>query len=235
MLNLKYLSACCQLATSSYVTNKFFNAGDVGGIDLWFDPENANYELGDLLQDFGKLVYGGIIFFSVIFGGYKLVSSFIAYFGTSPTNTQLKLQYKNDIKEVITGYLMLILGTEIVANIMSAVFPESQGIGIINEIKNADKQQLATNFTGKMNGSDNVVSLGNQAFILMQGFGIAYFAFTVVKHLLEFFKADSVQKKEEAKESMKMNILGILALMMASEIYKAITGQFGLSEIFFSN
>lgn len=206
--------------TGEYIWSQFQDGGEAWGWDL-----------EKLLSEVGKWIYGAFIILCLLFSGLKLITAIGNYFSTPSNNAQLKLQYKNDIKEVVTGFLMLTLGAEVLASLMSVMFPSSQGVTIVGKIKEAisNPAGVFSFLNGKLSGLSNIKSGVKFVFNLTGAVLAIIFAVYTVTYTLKYFKADNDSERVGFKSSAINSVLGLFAVILAASIINRII------EVLFSN
>lgn len=201
--------------TGQYIWSEFQEGGDA-----W-----TNWDLQALLSNVGEWIYGAFIILCIFFSGLKLLTAFGNYFSTPNNNAQLKLQYKNDIKEVFTGFLMLTLGAEVLANLVSLMFPENTvGIGVINKIKNiiSNPNGIFSTLSGKLSGLANAKKGIQFVFNFTAGALAFIFSINIVTNALKYFGSDNDSERVSYKSSIFNSLIGLFAVLLAGTIINKI-------------
>lgn len=206
-----------------------------GGI-LWDWSKITNIMTGDnafntILVYIGSFLYRLIIIACFLFAGIKLVTSFINFFSTPENQTNLRLQYKNDIKEVFSGTLMLFGGVEMAGLLINAIFPDTKSIitPILTSIKNkTDASGLYSQVEGEIK---QIIPAIKYLYYGIAGLGLVFFSFKIVMNIIGYFRADDTHTQTEYKNNIKNNFMGLILVFMAASIVNILLTLFGYSSL----
>jgi hypothetical protein len=199
------------------------NTGDTGQY-IWSEFQEGGgaweWNLKELLSKVGVWIYGAFIILCIVFSGLKLLTAFGNYYSTPNTNAQLKLQYKNDIKEVFTGFLMLTLGAEVLASLISIMFPSSEGVGVVNAINEqiSSPDSIFATLSGKFSNLGNAISGVKFVFYMTAGALAFIFVFHIISNLIKYFQSENDSEKVNYKASIFNNLIGLFAVLLAGVI-----------------
>ena len=214
-----------------------FNNGNVtgnntgsGGTIIWSTWDSLrDADFNTLIGKIGSFLYYMVIVASVLFAGIKLATALVNYFGTPNSQYQLKSQYKNDIKEVFVGFVMLFTGVEVIAQFINLLFPETNGIiTTITSSLTSDSSGLFANISPQLG---KIVPAINFLYWGIIAVGEIWFAIKAITNFINYYQADDEREKIEFKNNAKNALFGMCVLLMSGTILGKLLGIFGIGQL----